>query len=137
MIWGAWGVWRRRMARPAEVQGVPAKQLEVRLFQLPLSRACLRMPRCLKWPVGQILSCQHCFAQAYVRERILSFVVEPAFARRLYMAPDDVREAATEAMVELARPLDGGSSASYKLVFRHTCLCALVWPPGSLVLLSL
>lgn len=60
-----------------------------------------------------------------MRDRILAFAVEPAFAKRMYMAPDDVREAATEAMAELARPLDSSSSAcSYKLVFRHTCLCA-------------
>ena len=60
-----------------------------------------------------------------MRDRILAFAVEPAFAKRMYMAPDDVREAATEAMAELARPLDSSLSAcSYKLVFRHTCLCA-------------
>ena len=71
-------------------------------------------------PASNILTAP---AQAYVRDRILAFAVEPAFAKRMYMAPDDVREAATEAMAELARPLDSSSSAcSYKLVFRHTCL---------------
>ncbi len=67
--------------------------------------------------------------QAYVRDRILEFVEKPAFAKRLYMSPEDVREAAAEALTELARPGDATGTGSYKLVFRHSCLCAGCLPP--------
>jgi hypothetical protein len=67
--------------------------------------------------------------QAYVRDRILEFVEKPAFAKRLYMSPEDVREAAVEALTELARPGDATGTGSYKLVFRHSCLCAGCLPP--------
>ena len=67
--------------------------------------------------------------QAYVRDRILEFVEKPAFAKRLYMSSEDVREAAVEALTELARPGDATCTGSYKLVFRHSCLCAGRLPP--------
>ena len=64
--------------------------------------------------------------QAAVQERILTFVTEPAFARRLYTTPEIVRRAAEETLRELKRPKlthyssHGGHSC--RLAFRHTCL---------------
>ena len=61
-----------------------------------------------------------------MQERILTFVTEPAFARRLYTTPEIVRRAAEETLRELKRPKlthyssHGGHSC--RLAFRHTCL---------------
>ena len=60
-----------------------------------------------------------------MRSRILDFVSEQSFAKRLYASSDVVRAAAQETLAELARPAGQDSnkgSRNLKLVFRHTCL---------------
>ena len=61
--------------------------------------------------------------QAFVRERIVSFSGESAFARRLNLAPSVVRNAAIAALTELAlRGSELNSAADCGLIFRHDCL---------------
>lgn len=66
--------------------------------------------------------------QGFVRDRIMTFVTEPAFSKRLYMTPDVMKQAAAEAFAELARPVGvpvgHETSSQYRLVFRHDCLYA-------------
>ncbi|CAL5229296.1 g12594 [Coccomyxa viridis] len=61
--------------------------------------------------------------EAFVRERIVSFSGESAFARRLNLAPSVVRNAAIAALTELAlRGSELNSAADCGLIFRHDCL---------------
>lgn len=62
--------------------------------------------------------------QDYVRNRILEFVSEHAFAKKLYASPDMARAAAEETLEELGRPNSDSSreARNLKLVFRHSCL---------------
>ena len=63
--------------------------------------------------------------QEYVKARLLQFVSEPVFAKRMYQTSEGVRRAAKEVLTELAIPagksLPDGVSGTYTLLFRHEC----------------
>ena len=65
--------------------------------------------------------------QEYVKARLLQFVAEPVFAKRMYQTPEGVHRAAKEVLTELSIPagksLPDGVSGTYTLLFRHECRC--------------
>ncbi len=67
--------------------------------------------------------------QEYVKARLVQFVAEPVFAKRMYQTPEGVRRAAKEVLTELSVPpgksLPDGVSGTYTLLllFRHECRC--------------
>ena len=65
--------------------------------------------------------------QDYVKARLLQFVGEPIFAKRMYQTAEGVQRAAKEVLTELSVPagksLPDGASGAYTLLFRHECRC--------------
>jgi len=65
--------------------------------------------------------------QEYVKARLLQFVAEPVFAKRMYQTSDGVHRAAKEVLTELSIPagksLPDGVWGTYTLLFRHECRC--------------
>ncbi|KAA6419351.1 MAG: nitrogen regulatory P-II [Trebouxia sp. A1-2] len=63
--------------------------------------------------------------EEYVKARLLQFVAEPVFAKRMYQTPEGVHRAAKEVLTELSIPagksLPDGASGTYTLLFRHEC----------------
>lgn len=66
-----------------------------------------------------------CPLQEYVKARLLQFVGEPIFAKRMYQTAEGVQRAATEVLTKLSIPagksLPDGASGAYTLLFRHEC----------------
>ena len=67
-------------------------------------------------------------SQEYVKARLLQFVGEPVFAKRMYQTVEGVQRAAKEVLTELSVPannsLQDGVSGAYSLQFRHECRSA-------------
>ena len=65
--------------------------------------------------------------QEYVKVRLLQFVAEPVFVKRMFQTPEGVNRAAKEVLTELSIPsrksLPDGVSGTYTLLFRHECRC--------------
>ncbi|MCJ1422318.1 hypothetical protein MMC29_000198 [Sticta canariensis] len=127
----------RAVLKAAQVSSQPSKQpFDSRLYLIyeaatgPAASVRLLKQTRLGSPQHDIAARQRrldcSLSQAFVRDRILAFVGEPAFAKRLYMTPDVMKQAATEAFAELSRPAGGAygleSASQYRLVFRHDCL---------------
>ena len=66
-----------------------------------------------------------CPLQEYVKARLLQFVGEPIFAKRMYQTAEGVQRAAKEVLTKLSIPagksLPDGVSGAYTLLFRHEC----------------
>lgn len=61
--------------------------------------------------------------QGYVRNKIIMFVGEPAFAEQVRMSPEALQGIAARVLDELSSPpeIEAGD-VKYKIVFRHQCL---------------
>ena len=63
--------------------------------------------------------------QEYVQARLLQFVGEPMFAKRMYQTAEGVQRAAREVLTKLSIPagksLPDGAAGAYTLLFRHEC----------------
>lgn len=66
-----------------------------------------------------------CPLQEYVKARLLQFVGEPIFAKRMYQTAEGVQRAAKEVLTKLSIPagksLPDGASGAFTLLFRHEC----------------
>ena len=74
--------------------------------------------------------------QEYVKARLLQFVGEPVFAKRMYQTVEGVQRVAREVLTELSVPagnsLQDGVTGAYSLQFRHDCRSAFFWLSCSL-----
>ncbi|KAL3156040.1 PSII 6.1 kDa protein [Trebouxia sp. C0010 RCD-2024] len=63
--------------------------------------------------------------EEYVHARLLQFVGEPMFAKRMYQTAEGVQRAAREVLTKLSIPagksLPDGAAGAYTLLFRHEC----------------
>lgn len=63
--------------------------------------------------------------QEYVKARLLQFVGEPVFAKRMYQTVEGVQRAAKEVLTEISVPAGNssqdGATGAYSLQFRHDC----------------
>lgn len=76
-----------------------------------------------------------CFPlQEYVKARLLQFVGEPIFAKRMYQTAEGVQRAAREVLTKLSIPagksLPDGAAGAYTLLFRHECRCVRTFTLG-------
>ena len=72
-----------------------------------------------------------CFPlQEYVKARLLQFVGEPIFAKRMYQTAEGVQRAAGEVLTKLSIPagksLPDRACGAYTLLFRHECRCVQI-----------
>ena len=131
-----------------ELQAVPSEYVEVRTSRCFGSMAVFELKQCARtdmraWPQGAavnvaqvyvqvcwVTTCVHYHAccsgvQEYVKARLLQFVGEPVFAKRMYQTVEGVQRVAREVLTELSVPagnsLQDGVSGAYSLQFRHEC----------------
>ena len=67
--------------------------------------------------------------QEYVKARLLQFVGEPVFAKRMYHTIEGMQRVAREVLFELSvsagNSLRDGDTGAYSLQFRHDCRSTL------------